>query len=142
VCPAPFASSVTDVASALAVERERSAFTWLLRSAMQHSGSVAGFERTLLLLVDAMEPAFARAHVARVMVREGRSAAADGPLFSAVLALAADFWSQPATLRALCQRQVRDAVGPRALLDRGWHSSVASALGVPAVVLDSICRRT
>ena len=69
----------------LASERERSAFTWFLRSVMEEGG-LDGRAETLRLLSHAMgdEPVRMQAHVMRVMMHLGHSRLALGPVFNEV----------------------------------------------------------
>ena len=101
----------------LAAERERSAFTWFLRSVMEEGGGLAGRAETLSLLSHAMgdEPVRMQAHVMRVMMHLGHSRLALGPVFNEVRAKMAPFWTRPQRLGYLCLRQVRKSIGPKKL---------------------------
>ena len=68
----------------LASERERSAFTWFLRSVM--ANGLAGRAETLSLLSHAMgdDPVRMQSHVMRVMMHLGHARLALGPVFNEV----------------------------------------------------------
>ena len=75
----------------LASERERSAFTWFLRSVMEEGGpnglnGLAGRAETLRLLSHAMgdDPVRMQSHVMRVMMHLGHARLALGPVFNEV----------------------------------------------------------
>lgn len=110
-------SSSASIVDRLAAERERSAFTWFLRSVMEEGGGLAGRAETLSLLSHAMgdEPVRMQAHVMRVMMHLGHSRLALGPVFNEVRAKMAPFWTRPQRLGYLCLRQVRKSIGPKKL---------------------------
>ena len=71
----------------LASERERSAFTWFLRSVMEEGANgLAGRAETLSLLSHAMgdDPVRMQSHVMRVMMHLGHARLALGPVFNEV----------------------------------------------------------
>ena len=78
----PSSASIVD---RLASERERSAFTWFLRSVMEEGG-LSGRAETLSLLSHAMgdDPVRMQSHVMRVMMHLGHARLALGPVFNEV----------------------------------------------------------
>ncbi len=117
----------------LARERERSAFTWFLRSVMD-SSSLGGREETLSLLGHAMgdDPDRMQSHVMRVMMHLGHSILALGPIFNEVRAKMAAFWTRPQSLRYLCLRQIRRSIGPRKLSE----NRLMETLNIPNMMID------
>jgi hypothetical protein len=109
-------SKGSSIVAQLALERERSAFTWFLRSVMDNSG-LAGCDETISLLSHAMgdDPVRMESHVMRVMMHLGHSILAMGPVFNEIRAKMAPFWTRPQGLRYLCLRQIRKSIGPKKL---------------------------
>ena len=100
--------------------RDRSAFTWLLRSLMRAPNqSLESHRETLLLLcqnmceVEAGGPETMRSHVLSTMVHLGHSASVMGPFFLHLRTLLAPFWKQPLSLTHLCRSSIRHSLGPK-----------------------------
>ena len=112
-----------EVVSALAAERDQSAFAAFVREVVRRQ-SLEGFEATLDLLAHAMgeEPARMRAHVPRTMLELGKGAGVNGPLFVRLKERLAPFWRRPQPLRYQCLKRIRRAMGPKRLGGgRGGH---------------------
>jgi len=96
--------------------RDRSAFTWLVRSVMT-SQDLRGHHETLLLLcqnmVDIMGPEAMREHVLSTFLHLGRNANLHGPLIMDLKARVAAFWKQPLPLLSLCRKTIRQSLGPK-----------------------------
>lgn len=94
--------------------RERSAFTWLLKSIMAKQG-LEGHKATLQVLCQNMAevegPEAMRSHVLSSMIHLGHSATVMAPLFVELRSLVAPFWSQPLALIHLCRKSIRAALG-------------------------------
>jgi len=100
--------------------RDRSAFTWLLRSLMRApNASLDSHRETLLLLcqnmceMEAGGPENMRSHVLSTMVHLGHSASIMGPFFLQVRDICAPFWKQPLSLTHLCRSSIRHSLGPK-----------------------------
>ena len=124
VWPAPAPPPPVNV-SDLTRDREQSAFTWFLRSAIQAS-SLA--ESTLTCLSHEMgrDPGRMRGHVMRVMLSEGKHPRVLGPLYRQLKLAMAPFWSEPQQLRYLAWNSIRKSMGPKRL------SSGSRQLGLPS----------
>lgn len=98
------------------IVRDRSAFTWLVRSLMKEQ-SLDGHRETILLLCQNMAevdgPEAMRSHTLSTMIHLGHSASVMGPLFTQLRSLIAPFWSQPLDLVHLCRNSIRRSLGPK-----------------------------
>jgi hypothetical protein len=96
--------------------RDRSAFTWLLKSLMREQ-SIEKHRDTLLLLCQNMTevvgPEVMRTHVLSTMVHLGHSASVMAPLFLQIRSFVAPFWSQPLPLVHLARSSIRHSLGPK-----------------------------
>lgn len=115
VWPRPAPSGPVSVPE-LTRDREQSAFTWFLRSAMT-SSSLAGAENTLTCLSHEMgrDPGRMKSHVLRVMLVEGKHPRVLGPLYLQLKTTMAPFWSEPQQLRYLAWNSIRKSIGPKRL---------------------------
>ena len=100
--------------------RDRSAFTWLVRSVMQGGGTTQDLSRyhaTLHLLcqnmADTLGPETMREHVLSTFVHLGHSASLMGPLFADMKARVSAYWKQPLPLLTLCRKSIRQSLGPK-----------------------------
>ena len=131
------AVSGSDATSVLR-ERESSAFSWFLRSAMRHR-NLSICHVTLKLLCDALavQPEFMRTHVLSTMLHLGQeSSGATSPrmaaLFVELKLFMTPYWRQPLPLRYLCVNRIRGALGPKNI------SSGALQLELPSTLLRHI----
>jgi hypothetical protein len=94
--------------------RDRSAFTWLVRSIMNRQ-SLEGHRETLNLLCQNMasDPEVMRTHVLSTMIHLGHSATVMAPLFIQLRALVSPYWAQPLPLIQLCRSSIRHSLGPK-----------------------------
>ena len=99
------------------IYRDRSAFTWLLRTLMRTPDNLEQYRETLTLLCQNMcETEGAenmRSHVLSTMVHLGHSASVMGPFFVKLRTLLAPFWRQPLSLAHLCRSSIRHSLGPK-----------------------------
>ena len=97
--------------------RDRSAFTWLVHSAMSDRNKLSDFSATLELLcqnmVDTMGPQDMREHVLSTFLHLGHNAGLQGPLVKAMKLRVSAFWSQPRPLHTLCRKSIRQSLGPK-----------------------------
>jgi len=100
------------------VVRDRSAFTWLVRSLMKEQ-SLDSHRETILLLCQNMAevvgPEAMRSHTLSTMIHLGHSASVMAPLFLQLKSILAPFWSQPLDLVHLCRSSIRHSLGPKNL---------------------------
>ena len=110
------------------VLRDRSSFTWLVRSLMR-TQTLDSHRQTLMLLCQNMTemvgPEVTRSHVLTTMIHLGHSASIMAPLFIQLRALIAPYWSQPLNLAHLCRSSIRRSIGPKNV----WQG--ARALNLP-----------
>ena len=108
-------------------DRELSAFTWFLRSAIQAS-SLGGAEDTLTCLCHEMgrDPGRMKAHVSRILLSEGKHPRVLGPLYRQLRLRMAPFYTQPQHLRYLAWNSIRKSIGPKRL------STGSKQLGLPS----------
>lgn len=126
VWPRPAPASPVSV-NDLTRDREQSAFTWFLRSAVLVS-NLDGAENTLTCLCHEMgrDPARMKAHVMRVMLSEAKYPRVLGPLYLQLKLAMAPFWSEPQHLRYLAWNSIRKSIGPKRL------NSGSKQLGLPS----------
>jgi len=98
------------------IARDRSAFTWLVRSLMKEQ-SLDSHKQTILLLCQNMAevngPEAMRSHTLSTMIHLGHSASLNAPLFTQLRSLIAPFWGQPLDLVHLCRNSIRRSLGPK-----------------------------
>jgi len=98
------------------IVRDRSAFTWLVRSLMKEQ-SLDSHKETILLLCQNMAevngPEAMRSHTLSTMIHLGHSASVMAPLFTQLRSLIAPFWGQPLDLVHLCRNSIRRSLGPK-----------------------------
>jgi len=98
------------------IVRDRSAFTWLVKSLMTEQ-SLDGHKETLLLLCQNMAevngPEAMRSHTLSTMIHLGHTASVMAPLFMQLRSLIVPFWSQPLDLVHLCRNSIRRSLGPK-----------------------------
>lgn len=96
--------------------RERSAFTWLVKSIMS-CRELSKYQLTLDLLcqnmADTLGPGHMREHVLSTFLHLGRNASLMGPLVMALKARVSAFWKQPRPLHTLCRKTIRQSLGPK-----------------------------
>jgi len=98
------------------ITRDRSAFTWLVRSLMKEQNMNSHRETILLLCQNMAEvngPEAMRSHTLSTMIHLGHSASLNAPLFTQLRSLIAPFWSQPLDLVHLCRNSIRRSLGPK-----------------------------
>lgn len=112
----------------LNLERDCSAFTWLMKSLMREENDMTNFEQTLYLLGQCMgqEPIKMRTHVTGVMQHLGgqTSHKAMGALFVRVKSQLCVYWCQPQPLKYLCLKRIRQTIGPKNLSDENKLKSL------------------
>lgn len=107
----------SDIIDKLKLEREQSAFTWILRSLMDGSVELEECDETIHLLCVAMadQPARMKRHVTRIMLQLGKVAVVNGPLFLQLKMTMMPYWAKPQELRFQCLRRIRKSLGPKRL---------------------------
>ena len=97
--------------------RDRSAFTWLVRSVMRGTQDLSSHHATLHLLcqnmADTLGPETMREHVLSTFIHLGHSASLMGPLFVDMKARVSAYWKQPLPLLTLCRKSIRQSLGPK-----------------------------
>ena len=143
VCPALVTRAPLeggDLVRMLAIERESSAFTWMLRAQTASGRAAHVHSQTLSLISEAFplrtRPLEVKAHVQRVMMHCGHAYGAHSDIYRAVVAKMCPIWAQPPGLSALCRKSVRGALGARNLSEEPEKLARNLADVVPRSIVD------
>jgi len=130
----PFRATPESNADDVTRERDASAFTWYLRTAMRQQ-DLSASSLTLKLLCDAMavEPELMRTHVLSTMLHLGQQSSGANSsrlasLFIELKSVMAPYWRQPLPLRCLCVNRIRRALGPKHIATRAQQLNLPSSL--------------
>ena len=98
------------------VNRDRSAFTWLVKAIMRNQTLDLHHETLMLLcqnMTEVVGSEVMRSHILTTMIHLGHSASIMAPLFLQLRSLVAVFWNQPMSLSHLCRNSIRHSLGPK-----------------------------
>jgi ankyrin repeat protein len=130
----PFRASPSSDADDVARERDASAFTWFLRTAMRHQ-DLSASRVTLRLLCDALavDAEFMRRHVLSTMLHlgqqsNGANSASLASLFVQIKSAMTPFWRQPLSLRHACVARIRASLGPKNMIEGGRQLNLPPSL--------------